>query len=117
MYKKKKKRTFAGYDTARAARGLKNLIKYKHHTERTWASDSIIALVVLQNLAEGRLRCEVWPASSSGANVYVNVDTGEEVNPMSATSSGIKAVAEVSCVSVRWISQIQVSLILRNSLL
>jgi hypothetical protein len=109
-----KKRTFAGYDTARAARGLENLTKHKHRTERTWASVRVIALVVLQNLAEGRLGFHVWPSSSSGANVYVKVDRKEEANPTPTTSSGIKAVAEVSCVSVRWISQIQVSLVLRT---
>jgi hypothetical protein len=80
-------------------------------------------LVVLQYLPEGRLHCEVWPASSSDANVDVNVrveeylDIEEDVNPISTTSSGIKAVIEVSCVSVRWISQVQVSLVLRTSLL
>jgi hypothetical protein len=58
-------------------------------------------LVVLQYLPEGRLRCDVWPASYSGANVDVNVraeeclDIEEEVSPMSATSSGIKSVADV----------------------
>ena len=79
-------------------------------------------MVVLQYLPEGRLHCEVWPASS-GANVDVNVrleeclDIEEDVNPISTTSSGIKAVIKVSCVSVRWISQVQVSLVLRTSLL
>ena len=109
---KKKKSTLAGYDTARAARGLKNLTKHKHHIEQTWANDSIIALVVLQNLEVGRVGFKVWPASSGGGNVSFNVDT-EEVNPTS-TSSGIKAVAEVSCVPVRRISPIQVSLVLRT---
>jgi hypothetical protein len=78
-------------------------------------------LVVLQYLAEGRLRCEVWPASSSGANDAVSMiveeclDTEEEANPVPTTSSGIKAGAEVSYVSVRRISQIQVSLVLSTS--
>jgi hypothetical protein len=76
-------------------------------------------LVVLQYLPEGRLRFEAWPASSSGANVRAEeyLDIEEEVKPMLTTSSGTEAVAEVSCVSVRWISQIQVSLVLRTSLL
>jgi hypothetical protein len=92
-----KKRSSPGYDTDRAARGLKILNVHKHHIERTWASDSITALVILQYLPEGRLRCDVWPASSSGANVNVNVrveecfDMEEKVSPM-PTSSGIKQV-------------------------
>ena len=63
----------------------------EHNTERTWSSDSIIALVVLQYLPEGGLHCEVWP-SSSGANVDVNVrveeylDIEEEVSPMPTSS-------------------------------
>jgi hypothetical protein len=64
----------------------------EHNTERTWSSDSIIALVVLQYLPEGRLHCQVWPASSSDANVDVTVrveeylDIEEEVSPMPTSS-------------------------------
>jgi hypothetical protein len=74
------------------SQGFKIFTKHKHHTERTWARDSIIALVILQYLPEGRLGCEVLPASYSGANMDVNVraeeclDIEEEVSPMPTTS-------------------------------
>jgi hypothetical protein len=79
-------------------------------------SDNIIAFVVLQNLAdleEGHGLCsEICPASSSDAYQAVTTktevfsDAEEEEYPVPITFPGINAEPEVSCVSVRWISQI-----------
>jgi hypothetical protein len=89
-------------------------------------SDNIYAFVVLQNLADlekGQGLCsEICPASSHDAYEAVSIkaeessDVEEEEYPVPITFPRIKAEPEVSCVSVRWISQIQVSLLLRTSL-
>jgi hypothetical protein len=82
-------------------------------------SDNIIAYVVLQNLADLEkirgLCSEMCPAISYDAYQAVTIkaevfsDTEEEY-PFRIAVPGIKAEPEVSCVSIRWISQIQVTL-------
>jgi hypothetical protein len=86
-------------------------------------SDNIIAFVVLQNLTDSEKvlsPCsEICPASSHDAYPAVSIkaevfsDAEEEEDPVPLTCVGIKTEPEVSCVSVRWISQTQVSLVLR----
>jgi hypothetical protein len=73
-------------------------------------------LVVLQNLADSEkvqgLCSEICPVSSHDAYQAVRIkaemfsDAEEEEYPIPITFSGIKVEPEVSCVSVRWISQI-----------
>jgi hypothetical protein len=89
-------------------------------------NDKIIAVVVLQNLADleevrgpcseicPAFSCDVYQAITIKAEVFS--DAEEEEYPVPITFPGIKAEPEVSCVSVRWISQIQVSLVLQTSL-
>jgi hypothetical protein len=85
-------------------------------------SDNIIAFVVLQNVADLKkvrdLCSEMCPASSCDAYQAVTIKAevfsdAEEEYPAQITFPGIKAEPEVSCVSIRWISQIQVSLVLQ----
>jgi hypothetical protein len=81
-------------------------------------SDNIIAFDALQNLADlDKVRglCnDICPASSRDAYQAVSIkaevfgDAEDEEYPVRTTFLGIKAETEVSCVSVRWISQIQV---------
>jgi hypothetical protein len=83
------------------------------------ASDNIIALVVSQDLADSEnvqgLCSERCPASSRDVYQAISMktavfaDAGEEEYPVPITFPGIYAEPEVSCVSVRWISQILVS--------
>jgi hypothetical protein len=54
--------------------------------------------------------CEADEAINVDAEVLS--DTKQEEHPVPTTSIGIKVESEVSCISVRWISQIQLSLIL-----
>jgi hypothetical protein len=87
-------------------------------------SDNIISCVVLQNLAdleEGQGRCsEICPVSSHDAYEAISIkaeelsDAEEGEYPVPITFPGINAKPEVSCISVRWISQIQVSCVLRT---
>jgi hypothetical protein len=89
-------------------------------------SDSIIALVVLQDLADSKkvpsVCSEICGASSRDEyqpitmKAEVPSDAEQEEDPVPIMFPGIEAKPEVSCVSVRWISQIQVSLILQTSL-
>jgi hypothetical protein len=81
-------------------------------------------LVVLQNPPNfEKVRgphSEICPASSHDAYPAVSIkaeefsDAEEEEYPVPLTFVAIKAEPEVSCGSVRWISQIQVSLIIRT---
>jgi hypothetical protein len=83
-------------------------------------------LIVLQNLAdleEIRGRCsEICPESSHVAYQAISIkaevfsDAEEEEYPLPLTFPKIKTEPEVSCGSVRWISQKQGSLILRTSI-
>jgi hypothetical protein len=102
-------------------------VKTPHQTQtpHRMDSDNIIEFV-LQNLADlekGQGLCsEMCPASSCDgyqavaikAEVFSNAE--EEEYPVRITFPRIKAEPEVSCVSIRWISQIQISLVLRTSL-
>jgi hypothetical protein len=83
-------------------------------------SDDIIAFV-LQNLVDlekVRGPCsEMCPAFSSDESQAVSIKAevfsdSEEEYPVRITVPGIKAEPKVSCVSIGWISQIQVSLVL-----
>jgi hypothetical protein len=73
-------------------------------------------LVVLQNLAEGRLLSVTRSTSSRDAYQAISVEAEEmsqveEEYPVPTTSPVVYAEPKVSCVSVRWISRIQVSLV------
>jgi hypothetical protein len=78
-------------------------------------------LVVLQNLANFEevrgLFSEICPGSFCDAYQAISVKAevlsyAEEEYPVMITLPGIKAEPKVSCVHVRWISQIQVFLVL-----
>jgi hypothetical protein len=102
-------------------------VKAPHQTQtpHRMNNDNIIAFVILQHLADlekARGLCrEIRPASSSDAYQAVSTkakvfaDAEEEEYSAPITFPEIKAEPEVSCISVRWISQIQVSLVLRTS--
>jgi hypothetical protein len=103
-------------------------VKTPHQTQTPHRinSENIVAFVLLQDLTDLEkvrdLHSEMCPASSCDAYQAVTIKTevfsnAEEENyPVRITFPGIKAEPEVSCVSVRWISQIQVSLVLRTLL-
>jgi hypothetical protein len=103
-------------------------VKTLHQTQtpHRMNSDNIYAFVVLQNLADlekGQGLCsEICPASSHDAYEAISIkaevfsDAEGEEYPVPIKFPGIKAEPEVSCISVRWISQVQVSLVLRTSL-
>jgi hypothetical protein len=84
-------------------------------------SDNIIALVVLQDLADSKkvpsVCSEICGESSRDAYQAVSIkakvlsDAEEENYPVPIIFPGIEAKPEVSCVSVRWSLQIQVSLV------
>jgi hypothetical protein len=59
------------------------------------------------------MRYEVWP-SSTDAKMAISdeeyLDTEEDANPVPTASSGIEADTQVSCISVKWISQTELTL-------
>jgi hypothetical protein len=99
-----------------------------HHQTQTphrMNSDNIIAFVVLQNLVDLEkvqglcskmcpgFCCDAYQAVSIKAEVFSDA---EKEYPVRITFPGIKAEPEVSCFSIRGISHIEVSLVLRTLL-